>query len=126
MNVLVVEDDVSTAFSLKSSIEGWNHDVETLETWGEALKMAKVKKFDLALLDIFLPDGRGHRLIPQLRSLNHNIGIITMTGYNSRNLEQEVRQQGISYYLIKPFDLEILKDILDHLEKWKRKEGNGI
>lgn len=125
MNVLVVEDDVWTAASIRTSIEGWNHDVETLITCRETIKRAKEKKFDLVLLDIFLPDGQGHRLIPQLKCSNHHMGIVTMTGYNSRELELEVRQQGISFYLIKPFSIKELKGILDHMEKRKRKEENG-
>jgi response regulator of citrate/malate metabolism len=40
-----------------------------------------------------------------------------MTGYNSRELELEVRKQGVLYYMIKPFEIGDLRSLLDHISK---------
>ncbi|MBW1722929.1 MAG: response regulator [Deltaproteobacteria bacterium] len=122
MDILIVEDDAWTASALKSNMEKWNHHVEAINTCKEALNRAEEKRFDLAILDIFLPDGKGHQLIPHLKALNHDIGIVTMTGSNSRELELEVRQEGISFYLIKPLSLKDLKRIVDHMNNRLKKE----
>ncbi len=50
------------------------------------------------------------------------IGIVTMTGYNSRELELEIRQQRIAFYMIKPFSMKELQEVLDHISKKIRKE----
>ncbi len=121
MNILVVEDEVSAARAMKQSMEVWDHDVETVHTGQDALEKLREKRFDLMLLDIFLPDCEGHKLIPQFKEVCPEIGIVTITGYNSRELELEVRKKGILFYMIKPFKKKILKDILDHI--LKKREG---
>ncbi len=122
MNILVVEDDIAEASVLTESIKRLGYSVETSATGTDALKKAKQKKFDVVLLDILLPDCKGHKLIPQFKQMWPEIGIVTMTGYNSRELELEVRQQRIVYYMIKPFSIKELKEVLDHNSKKIRKE----
>ena len=48
-------------------------------------------------MDIFLPDVKGYDLIPIIRRHLPNIDVITMTGYNTRELESIVRQQDILF-----------------------------
>jgi len=117
MNILIVEDDVAVTSVLTETIQRLGYRAENADTCKDALKKVKQKRFDLILLDIFFPDGEGHRLIPQFKQLCPGIGIITMTGYNTRELEMEVRQQGILYYMIKPFDPMALKELLDHISR---------
>ncbi len=117
MDVLVVEDDVAATKMIAKSIEGQDHRVETVCTGKEALTKVMQKKFDLVLLDIMLPDCMGYELIPQFKARWHDIGIVTMTGYNSQELELKVRQQGITYYMLKPFNMKDIKDILNHISK---------
>ena len=117
MNVLIVEDDVCCAQSIGEMIEGWGHSIERSGSGKEALTRVKESPFDLVLLDIFLPDMEGCELIPQFKKLCPETGIVTMTGYNSRELEMEVRKHGIVYYMTKPFEAKALKAILDHMTK---------
>lgn len=121
MDVLVVEDDVAVTKMIAKSIEGQDHRVETVCTGKEALAKVMQKKFDLVLLDIMLPDCMGYELIPQFKARWHDIGIVTMTGYNTRELELKVRQQGITYYMLKPFNMKDIKDILDHISKKEKR-----
>ena len=64
---------------------------------------------------------KGHELIPHLKEAWPNIWIVTMTDYNTREVELKVREQGIVYYMAKPFEAMALKEILDHRSK-KREE----
>jgi DNA-binding NtrC family response regulator len=59
----------------------------------------------------------GYELIPQFKTLCPEIGIVTMTGHNTRELEMKVREQGILYYMIKPFETKYLQSLLDHISK---------
>lgn len=124
MEILVVDDDPGVVTSVTESIEGWGHHVETSPTGKDALKKVSRKNFDLILLDIFLPDCEGHELIPQFKETCPDIGIVTMTGYNTRELEWKVRKQGITFYMIKPFNTKEMKEILDHMSKKKKREEN--
>lgn len=123
MNILVVEDDISVAGMIAETIERWGHHVTISGTGKDALAKLRQKKFHLALLDIFLPDIKGYRLISSFKAICPDIGIVTMTGHNTRELEREVRERGIIYYMIKPFNMNDMKDVLDHLKKKREKGG---
>jgi len=77
------------------------------------------QKFDLVLLNIFLPDGNGTDWIPKIKAQDPDIGIITLTTYNSRDIELRIRQQGIFNFLTKPVDLETLRAIIEHISSRK-------
>jgi len=127
MNILVVENNFGRSQTIGETIQRWRYNVENSDTCKDALGKVKQKKFDLILLDIFLPDGKGHRLIPQFKELWPDVGIVTMTGYNTREIEMEVREQGILYYMVKPFETKSLKELLDHISrKHSKKADNEI
>ena len=121
MHILLDEHEAPVAEVIKQQIENLGHSVETANTGQDALKKIRKKRFDLMLLGIFLPDCRGHELIPKFREARPDLGIVTMTGYNTRELELEVRQQGVLYYMVKPFRAEEMKMVLDHVSKQQQK-----
>jgi response regulator of citrate/malate metabolism len=47
------------------------------------------------------------------------MGIVTMTESNTDHQENEIRTLGIIYYMIKPINKQVLKDILDHVARRK-------
>ena len=122
MNVLIVEDDVFTAESISEIIRRKKYSSETVGTGREAAERVRDKRFDLVFLDIFLPDGKGYELIPQFKELWPGIGIVTMTGYNTRELELKARSFMPNYYMIKPFRVDEIEEVLNHISKKKAKE----
>jgi len=117
MKVLIVDDDQAMAKLLRKAIQGWGYSAETVYAGKEAIEKLTHQPFDLVLLDIFLPDGQGHRLIPRMRNLRSGVGIIAITGYNARELEIEVRKMGIDQYMSKPLDMDLLRMSLDHVAR---------
>ncbi len=117
MNILVVEDDMAVGKLIVQNVENWGHSAKIATMGKEALEKFSQDSFELILLDIFLPDIKGQNLISHFKKLLPEIDIITMTGQNSRELEKRIRSQGILYYMTKPFELESLKAIIDHMEK---------
>jgi DNA-binding response OmpR family regulator len=77
---------------------------------------------DLILLDVFLPDTTAMELIPQIKAIQPDACIITLTGQSSRGLERKLRELGISYYMAKPFQRDELHSILVHLADRHRVE----
>ena len=119
VNILVVEDDISVLSSIVRLIERWGHKTEKSETGRDTLEKVKKRIFDLVLLDISLPDIRAQDLIAELKELRPEIGIVTMTGSSTKELEREIRTLGIIYYMSKPVSEEELKEILDHISAKK-------
>jgi DNA-binding NtrC family response regulator len=122
MNVLVVETDMGELSHTVELIQQWGYYAEKSETGHQSLAKVREKIFDLVLLDLSLPDTRPQALIPRLKEYQPEIGIVTMTASNSKELENEIRTLGIVYYMIKPVDEGALKDILDHSARKKQKK----
>jgi DNA-binding response OmpR family regulator len=116
MNILIVEDDPQGALYISKRLSKWGHTFKTADSGEKALKIFSENMFNLILLDIMLPDYKGYDLIPKFKSTDPEINIITMTGYNSREVEQKVRKQGILYYMVKPMETKNLKLLLDHIK----------
>ena len=115
MDVLVVENDLSTLSHIVELIQSWGHRAEKSETGNSALDKVTKHKFDLILVDISLPDMASQDLIVKLKELRPEIGIVTMTGTSNKELEKEIRTLGIIYYMSKPVSKKVLKEILDHI-----------
>lgn len=123
MEILIVEDDKTLSSNIAESLTGWGHRAEQVRTGRDAMKTIEEKCFDLVLLDIFLPDCKGYKLISQFRQIWPDIHVVTMTAYNSRDLEIQTRKEGILYYMIKPFELELIQEILKHIANKYKEEG---
>ncbi len=119
MKILIVDDELPFICLLRRYLELWGHDCVTADSGSTAMEILRGGVFDLVLLDIFLPDVKGYDLIPSIRKHLPNIHIITMTGYNTRELESIVRKQDVLFYMTKPFEAGQLKEILEHLSKKK-------
>ena len=120
MNILIAEDDAFYLDMIVKMVRGWTHDVTCAESGRAALEKAAITDFDLFLLDVFLPDMTAMDLIPRLRSFRPEARIITLTGQSTRDLERELRELGIAYYMAKPASQEELKSILDHMSRGQK------
>jgi DNA-binding response OmpR family regulator len=117
MKILIIEDTEAVSALLKLRIEKWGYKAYVAETGQEALDIIKNEMFDLILLDIFLPDTVAYDLIPKLKREWSGMEIITMTGHSTKDVEKEIRRQGILYYMVKPIDFVELKSIIQHMSK---------
>ena len=107
-SVLIVDDDEDILDIFEMTLLEGGYTVETALTGAEALAKAKNFKFDVAILDIVLPDLRGDKLALKLKKGDSDVNIIFVTGYanmqdciNSLNI-------GVSDILLKPIGEEEL------------------
>lgn len=117
MNILIIDHELSVAEEIAQCLRDWGHRSEIYSVGKKALARVRDKFFDLVLLEIFMPDLQADELIPQMKQMRPDLRIVTMTGYNSRELELKIRRQGILYYMIKPFEAVYLKSIIDYLSE---------
>ncbi len=100
--VLVVDDNADLADNLAEILAGAGHAVRKAGTCAEALRLAEREGFDVALVDLRLPDGDGNALAARLRDLSPEGQIVLLTGFAT--LESAVRavRAGACAYLVKP------------------------
>lgn len=107
MNILVVEDDVMLNSGLCYNLELDGYDAIPAKSVSSALTELKNHRFDLAILDINLPDGDGFSLCQTIKSTS-NIPIIFLS---ARDLEDDILNGfdlGADDYITKPFNINIL------------------
>lgn len=102
MNILVVEDEVLLASSVKEILEG--HDVVCAYDGLEGLELAKSSHFDLLILDIMLPKLNGFQVAKTLRAQKNGVPILMLTAKSDILDRVEGLDSGADYYLTKPFD----------------------
>ena len=103
--LLVVDDDVSIVDLFRMALEDEGYIVETAFTGEQALKAMKSTEFDLVILDIFLPDIKGDRVVEKIREENNDVRIILITGNETYARCIDVLKLGISEILLKPIML---------------------
>jgi len=119
-NILVVDDDQNILNVIKLRLEANNYCVATTLQAEEAVKIAKNKIFDLALLDFKLASKNGIELMEDLHQIDSEIPIIILTAYGTINNAVQAMKKGAYSYLTKPFDdQELLLLIKNGLEKRK-------
>lgn len=120
LNILVVEDHPNTNLVLKRLLELRGHKVTQALTAQAALNAARLKKFDLALLDIALPDGNGWSLFIKLRKIMPELQAIAVTGFELEVNKQTSVDAGFSAHLTKPIDSRALDGEISRLFRGKR------
>lgn len=105
MRILLIEDDKVIGTAVREQIEADGHSVDwaqRLDAAGDALGGAK---FDLVLLDLMLPDGRGIGFLKSLRARGSTVPVIILTALDQISDRIEGLNAGADDYLVKPFDL---------------------
>ena len=114
LRVLVVDDEKLVADLFRHLIEAAGHLVEIAGSCKEALRILSEGSFDLAFLDVQLPDGNGTELIGRVKAFSPDTDIVAMTGGVSREQEIEIREHRVIFFLIKPFTLQEVQSIIEH------------
>jgi len=116
--ILVVDDDESIRKVLKTILEEEGYVVNTANNGKEAIRKSNAKFYNLALIDIRLPDMEGTRLLTAMKETTPKMVKIIITGYPSLENAVEAVNKGADSYILKPFDMDkVLKKIKEHLKK---------
>jgi DNA-binding NtrC family response regulator len=115
---LVVDDDESIRKVLAAVLEEKGYFVDTAETGNEAIQKTRRNFYNLALIDIRLPDMEGTTLLGEMRVTVPAMVRIIVTGYPSLANAMAAVNRGADAYILKPLVMEnVLKTIKEHLRK---------
>jgi len=116
-SILIVDDERAILQTLKAILESKGYITDTAETGGEAIEKSKSKFFNLALLDIRLPDMEGTKLLTEMKDTHPTMVKIMITGHASMENAVESLNLGADAYLMKPVKPEeLLKTIEEKLK----------
>ena len=118
--ILIVDDDESIRKVLTEILTEKGYHVEAVENGRKAILRTKQRFYNLALVDIRLPDIQGVELITKMHDTSPKMVKIIITGYPTLQNAIDALNRGADAYLIKPLDIEkTLKIIEKHLQKQK-------
>ena len=123
MKLLVIEDEVLLANSLKTLLEKENFDVECVYNGEDGLAYANTNIYDLIILDVMLPKLNGYEVAKQVRMNHCGTPILMLTAKSELDDEIMGLDVGADDYLTKPFDSRKLLACINALI---RRQGNQV
>ena len=108
MRILLIEDDTILGQAVRDQIAADGHSVDWVNRLDAAGDAIRTTAFDLILLDLMLPDGRGIGFLKTLRARGDVTPVIILTALDQVSDRIEGLNAGADDYLVKPFDLSEL------------------
>ena len=108
MRILLIEDDGVLGGAVRDQVTGDGHSVDWVRRLDEGASAIASVPYDLVLLDLMLPDGRGIPFLRQMRAKGMDTPVIILTALDQISDRIEGLNAGADDYLVKPFDLSEL------------------
>jgi len=116
--ILVVDDDEGIRKTLATILLDEGYSVDTAKNGNEAIQKSRDKFYNLALIDIRLPDMEGTSLLTAMKETTPRMVKIIITGHPTLNNAIEATNKGADAYILKPFNVDsALSTIKEHLKK---------
>jgi two-component system response regulator AtoC len=111
--ILVIDDDKSILRTLTRILQKAGYEVDTAETGKEATEKAQKNHYNIALVDVRLPDIDGTELLVNLRDSLRDTVRIMITGFPSLETGVKALDGGADAYLVKPVKPEDLLMLIE-------------
>lgn len=108
MRILLVEDDVAIARSLKEGLEDEAYAVDVVHDGDDGYRTATADDYDVIILDVMLPEMNGYGVCRALRKDGNQTPILMLTARDAERDIVEGLDVGADDYLAKPFSFEVL------------------
>lgn len=107
-NIFLLEDDKILSKGISIALEKDGHHVTTAYGYVEALQKYTLKKYDLFLLDINLPDGNGMNFCQKIRQTSQ-LPVLFLTANDTEEDMLNGYDVGCDDYISKPFSIDVLR-----------------
>ncbi len=121
--ILVIDDDENIRKVLIAILTDEGYLVDSAGTGKEALEKTKKQLYNVALIDVRLPDIEGIELLTKFKPMSPKMRKIIITGYPTLQNAVQAVNGGADAYIMKPFDVDkVLKIIEEQLTKQKNEK----
>lgn len=127
VRILLIEDDVIIARSLKAALQKVGYAVDAADNGEDGLHAAEIGEYDAVVLDLMLPKRDGWNVCQELRRQRNNVPILMLTARDAVDDRVRGLDVGADDYLPKPFDVrELVARIRALLRREKVHKGDRI
>src|SRR2546427_9388371 len=110
--ILLIEDDTGIAGGLKKELQVEGYEVAVAGRGDNGLAQAKEQPFDVVITDLKMPGLSGLELVERLHAVKPKLPILLMTAFGTTETAIEATKRGAYDYLLKPFDMAELLDLV--------------
>ncbi|HMK94832.1 MAG TPA: response regulator [Candidatus Limnocylindrales bacterium] len=121
-SILIVDDDAKIREMLSDILTDRGYIVKSVETGKEAVQESFNQLYNLALIDIRLPDMEGTELLTKLRKTEPEMIKIIITGNATLDNSIEAANKGVDGFILKPFDPKNLVKLIESKLKGQREK----
>lgn len=122
-SILVADHDARTLEEIDASLSGQGYSTFLAETGARVMEIVRNELIHLSILDLFLPDIMALEILRRLQDTHHDIPCIMLARNDSKELRLEALGMGVCCMVSKPFEIELLKDVVGHvLSRYYRKK----
>ncbi|MCL4435190.1 MAG: response regulator [Thaumarchaeota archaeon] len=122
--VLIIDDDEALQMSFKGILQSNGYDVDAAGTGRDAIEKTSERSYDIALIDIRLPDMNGDDLLIRMQDSLPNAVKIMITGIPSIDSLTKTQKQGADAYMVKPVKIDYLLSLIEEKYSIKNPEKN--
>jgi CheY-like chemotaxis protein len=119
LRILLADDSADVRSCVGALLEGDGHTLKLASNGNEAKKLAQSERFDLALIDIIMPDGDGLEVIGALKKRQPGTRILAITGgggyFKAPDCVKSALGLGAHAALVKPFGAEELRQGIERV-----------
>ena len=109
----LVVDDKKIIGDLFDFVLGYNgHAITVVQTASDALELIKKNKFDIAFLDIVMPQDDGVSILEEMKAISPDLPVVMMSGYSVEEKRNRVKELGAVTCLKKPFDMDDIRKVV--------------
>ncbi len=126
MRILLVEDSIRLAQSVRTGLRKLGHAVDVVHEGLKGLSYARLNPYDLLILDIMLPGMDGLSILGELRADGDDTHVLLLTAKDAVEDRVGGLQRGADDYLVKPFAFEELAARVDALGRRVRGQATPV
>ena len=128
--VLIIDDNKSLIEMIKEYFSDHADIKITLEAYdgAEGFRIIEKKKdeYDLILLDLIMPNKDGISVLEEMKKKGIDKKVIVLTSYNTQDMIRKVSEMGVSYFMLKPFELADLESRIIEVSEGIKYGGKAI
>jgi two-component system, OmpR family, response regulator len=122
MRVLLVEDDRMVGAAVMQALKDAAYAVDWVTDGTTAIEAAEAETYDVALLDLGLPETDGQEVLRRLRQIGRQLPVIIVTARDGVDDRIDGLDLGADDYLVKPFEI---RELLARMRAVLRRQGSG-
>lgn len=117
LDVLIVDDQAGVRYLLEIIVQDSGHRAHTASNGLEAVDLARSIRPDLIFMDVRMPLMGGLEALEKIKALAPETNVVIMTAFSSEETVSQAMQKGALTCIVKPFDVDELKDFLKEFDR---------